>query len=93
MGLKVDVKGEKHWEVIFEGEDQSISILLGAELLKDPDVEFASHVMEHPHLAQPKLVIRTRKKSPKEALRKAIEHASDQIEELRGKLKRIREKK
>lgn len=93
MGLKIDVKGEKHWEVTFVGEDHSVPALLSTALSKDPDVEFASHVMEHPQLAAPKLVIRTKKKTPKEALKKAIEHISDQVEELRGRLKRIREKK
>ncbi len=93
MGLKVDIKGEKHWVVTFEGEDHSIPALLSAALSKDPDVEFAAHVMEHPQLAAPKLVIRTKKKTPKEALKKAIESVSDQVDELRGKLKRIRGKK
>jgi len=93
MGLKVDIKSEKHWEVTFTGEDHSIPVLLSAALVKDPDVAFAAHVMGHPQVESPKLVIRTKKKTPKEALKKAIDSVSDQVDELKSKLKRIREKK
>ena len=93
MGLKVTEKSEKHWEVVFTGEDRYISGMLGEALSKDPDVDFSADVMVHPQLAAPMLVIRTKKKSPKDALKKAFAKVSEQVEELRGKLKKIREKK
>ena len=93
MELKLEAKSDRYWILELVGEDHTLPNLLRENLLRQEDVEFASYVVEHPVISHPKLIIRTRKKTAREALKKALEAARDQLEELRGQLRKVREKK
>ena len=93
MALKVDAKSDKHWEIVLEDEDVGVASMIVAELLKDPDVEFASAVVDHPVVARsPRLVVKTKSKKVKDALNRALGKLIDQVGDLKAKLKRLKEK-
>ena len=90
MEIRIITHGERHWEVEMLGEDITLPSLLREALLENEDVEFAAYVQEHPQISAPKLVIRTRKKPAKEALKKAADKVGKRFEEFRGLLRKIR---
>ena len=81
MKLRVVKKDKNFLEVVLEGEEHSFPNLLRETLLEDGDVEFASYVIEHPQLGNPRLIVRTKGKAPetviKSALKKIEKKASD----------------
>lgn len=86
--MKMSVLKEEGNEmtVEFETFDVTIPDLIANQMLKNPDVEFAGVAKEHPEVGKPKLLIRTNKKKPKDALSKAIDELEEQFEELKGSL-------
>ncbi len=93
MEVKVDAKNDKYWIVTLIGEDHTLANLIAERLLKDPDVEFAAYVLEHPLVASPKLIVRTKKGDAYDALKKAIDKVSGEVSDFKAKVKKIREKK
>lgn len=93
MELKVDAKSDKYWIVTLVGEDQTLANLIVERLHKDPDVEFASYVLEHPSVAYPKIIVRTKKGDAHAALKKAVDKALEEVSDFKAKIKKIKEKK
>jgi DNA-directed RNA polymerase subunit L len=72
MELEI-IKNEKDYlEVVLKGEDAGFANSLKELLLEDKDVEFAAYRMDHPMIASPVLIVRTKKSGPLFALRSAI---------------------
>jgi DNA-directed RNA polymerase subunit L len=67
----------------FDTDDVTVPDLIAAQMLKNPDVEFAGVEKEHPEVGHPKLLIKTGKKKPKDALAKALEEIEEQLEEIK----------
>lgn len=88
--LKVKVlKKEKNFlELMLEGEEHSFPNLLRETLLEDEDVEFASYVIDHPQLGNPRLIVRTKKKTPEEAIKNAVKKIEKKVAEFEKLLKK-----
>lgn len=84
MKLKLLSKGENVIELLIEGEDHSLPNALVSTLLEDDDVEFASYVMDHPEVGQPKLVVRTKRGKPGKALADAVKKLAKQAAAFRS---------
>ena len=93
MELKVEAKSEKYWIVTLVGEDHTLANVIAERLMMDSDVEFASYVLDHPSVAHPKIIVRTKKGTAHAALKKAIDKVSDEVSDFKAKVKKIKEKK
>jgi len=92
MKLNIEEKDPKYWIVEVVGEDVSLPNLLSEALVNDSDVEFAACVVEHPMVSSPKLVIRTKSKSAKSALDRAVKSAASQLKAFKTQVKKIKKK-
>ena len=93
MELKVNAKNDKYWEVEFVGEDRSIPNMIVESLHTNSDVEFAACMTDHPVVGSPKLIIRTKSKTVKNALDKAIADVEEQVKDFKSKVKKLKEGK
>lgn len=66
-----DKKNEMEFELV--GGDHSISNLIVSKLLKNKDVELAEYNIPHPQVGNPLFYIKTKKSSPKTALKKSLD--------------------
>lgn len=88
MKVKVIKKEKGFLELVLEGEEHSFPNLLRETLLEDDDVEFASYVIEHPQLGNPKLIVRTKGKSPEAAIKNALEKIEKKASNFKALLKK-----
>ena len=82
--MKFIKKSEKGNELFFElqGEDHSFSGLLMASLLEDKDVEEANYTIPHPLIGEPQFYIKTKKGSPREALKRTLKKMHKDLSSL-----------
>ena len=82
--MKYVKKSEKGNELVFElqGEDDTFSGLLVAKLLEDSNVEEANYHISHPLVGNPEFYIKTKKGSPKDALKKALKALKKDLNSL-----------
>ncbi|MCD6491879.1 MAG: DNA-directed RNA polymerase subunit L [Candidatus Njordarchaeia archaeon] len=73
-------------EIRVIGETHTFFNSLVYELLRDPDVTFASYKIEHPLFDRILLVVKTKENSPFEAIRKAVNRLRKRFSSLRKKL-------
>jgi len=59
-----------------KGEGHTLCNALKNELIKNKDVEYATYNIEHPLIGIPEMVIKTKVKTPRDAVKKAIEDLS-----------------
>lgn len=83
---------DKHIEVVLEGEDHSIPNVLKDILLESSDVEFAAYVVEHPQVSSPKLIVKTKRKKAREALRDAVKAFQKNLKDFEAALKKEKKK-
>ena len=88
MKLRVIKKDKNFLEVVLEGEEHSFPNLLRETLLEDDDVEFASYVIEHPQLGNPKIIVRTKGKTPEAAIKSALKKIEKKASEFGALLKK-----
>ncbi|MEM2841867.1 MAG: RpoL/Rpb11 RNA polymerase subunit family protein [Thermoproteota archaeon] len=81
MNVKILRKSEKEIEIEVDEETYTLANLLNNYLLRQSGVDSAFKV-EHPLIPGFKMIIRTREKSPEEALKKALKDITYDIEEL-----------
>ena len=62
-----------------EGEDHSFCNILRKELWNDKDITVASYVVDHPLLGTPEFIVETKKGSPKDAVKGAVDRAHKQV--------------
>jgi len=67
----------------FQGEDHGFCNLLRRTLLEEPSVEFAGYHLEHPLLASPVVILKTKKRMATVVLREALEKILARTEEFR----------
>ena len=72
-------------EIEFEIEDESHGVCnaLRHILMKDEDVEYAVHNIDHPLTGKPIMTIKTNGADPKEALKKAAEELKTESESFK----------
>ena len=82
------IKNEKDClEIALKGEEYGIANALKELLLEDEKVEFAAYRMDHPLVASPVLVVRTKEGSPLAALKSAVRKLRKEAGEFRDALK------
>ncbi|MFW9909746.1 MAG: RpoL/Rpb11 RNA polymerase subunit family protein [Candidatus Thorarchaeota archaeon] len=77
--LKIEIGGEGH----------SFPNLLRKTLLEEPSVEFAGYNIDHPLLASPVFMLRTKKRQANVVMREALEKMLARTEEFRKKFDQI----
>lgn len=89
MKLNIEEKDSKYWVVEVLEADVSLPNLLSEALVEDSDVDFAACVLEHPSVSNPKIVVRTKTKSAKSALERALKSVSAQVKEFKKQIKKV----
>lgn len=84
MELKVVKESEEGKRLLLEvqGETETLTHLLREHLWELAEVSEAAHIKEHPLLAEPKLLVRTRQSTARESLLKVADVLLTKIEEL-----------
>ncbi len=67
--------------------DGAIPRMLVEELNKDKDVEFAAYKKDHPALAWPRVVLRTKKADPLELIIEKLENIKEEIADFQKQFK------
>jgi len=75
MEVEVLLENENELELKFKNSTVTIPSLLVALLQKNKDVEFAAFKIVHPEKDEVLLYIKTKSKSPRELLKKAIDES------------------
>ena len=83
MEVKVIKKEKNVLELEFDGADQSLAQVLAQKLNEDKDVEFAAYKLEHPLIAQPRLVVRTKKGDPSKLLLSKLKELKDEVADFK----------
>ena len=83
MEVKVITKEKNVLELEFDGADQSLAQVLAQKLNDDKDVEFAAYKLEHPLIAQPRLVVRTKKGDPSKLLLSKLKELKDEVADFK----------
>lgn len=68
-------------EIEVKGEDETLLYPLQQKLLQDESVEYATYIMGHPLLEQPKLVVKVKSGKPQNALKRAAKALANQYKE------------
>ena len=86
--MEVSVINKSKNELEIEVKDANETLLgpLMNHVLANPDVAYASYYMGHIVLDEPKFYVRTKKGSPKNAIKKAVEKIIDDIKLIHGKI-------
>ena len=88
------IKNEKDYlELTLKGEEYGIANMLKELLLDDEKVEFAAYRMDHPVIASPVLVIRTKEGTPLAALKSADKKLKKQATDFSDALKEAKKPK
>ena len=69
--LKIDRKDKNHVEITFMGEDIALINAIREVLVENEEVEFAAVKHDHIELANPVLVVKTKKGNPSTLIAKA----------------------
>lgn len=88
MKVRILRKEKNFIELVLEGEEHSFPNLLRETLLEDDDVEFASYVIEHPQLGNPKLIVKTKRKTPEAAIKNALKKIEKKASEFEKLIKK-----
>ncbi|MBM3229642.1 DNA-directed RNA polymerase subunit L [Candidatus Parvarchaeota archaeon] len=78
MKINFLAKETNYVEMVIEGEEHSLPNALREIIAQDSDVEFAAYTMDHPQIASPKLIVRTKNKNALSVIREAIKELAKQ---------------
>jgi len=90
--MEINILEDKKKRLVFElkGEGHTLCNALREELWNDKSITVAAYNISHPLTAVPKFIIETNGKSPKTALKSAIDRLKKKNSELLKKAKYIR---
>lgn len=88
MEIEVIKKQKNYLEFILKGERHTFPNLLRSRLLKDPAIEFASYVLDHPLDEDSRFVIKTKGKTPKKALDDALKKIEKDLGDFEKSIKK-----
>jgi len=81
MELKLLNKTKDSIEIEVKGEDETLMYPLQQKLVKDDSVEFATYIMGHPLLDNPKMVVKVKEGKPQNALKRAAKALANEYKE------------
>lgn len=83
MEMKIILSEKNVLEVDLGNADLSLGQLLVEKINANKDVEFAACKKEHPIIANPKIIIRTKKTDPKKILLEAISEVTEEMNKFK----------
>lgn len=83
MEVKILVKEKNVLELEFGGGDQSLAQMLAEKLNADSSVEFAAYKVDHPLVALPRLVVRTKKGDPSKLVLEKLKEIKSEVADFR----------
>jgi DNA-directed RNA polymerase subunit L len=83
MEVKVVTKEKNVLELEFGGGDQSLAQVLAEKLNQDKDVEFAAYKVDHPIVALPRLIVRTKKGDPTKLVLAKLKEMKKEVTDFR----------
>lgn len=86
MQLKVIESSRYELKIEIGGEGHSFCNLLRKTLLEEPSVDSAGYSIDHPLLASPIFILKTKKRQANVVLREALEKMLARTEEFRKKI-------
>ncbi|MEM0359925.1 MAG: DNA-directed RNA polymerase subunit L [Candidatus Diapherotrites archaeon] len=89
MELEILQNEKETLEFKLKGERHTFPLLLKYYLLKDPEVEFASYKLNHPHDKDSLFLLKTKGKNPKKALLEANKRIAEEAAEFTKCLKAL----
>lgn len=90
MELKIIDSDKQHLKFEIEGVGHTFCNIVSKELWNDANVDFAGYNLEHPLVAEPKIILETKKGSPQKALKDAIERLKSKNKEFLSEIKKIK---
>jgi DNA-directed RNA polymerase subunit L len=81
MELTLLNKTKESIEIEVKGEDETLLYPLQQKLIEDDSVEYATYIMGHPLLDQPKLVVKVKEGKPQNALKRAAKALANENKE------------
>jgi DNA-directed RNA polymerase subunit L len=81
MELNLLNKTKDTIEIEVIGEDETLLYPLQQKLVEDESVEYATYIMGHPLLENPKLVVRVKEGKPQNALKRASKALANKYKE------------
>lgn len=82
MELTPLVTSDTEIEVMVHGENETFLVPLLHRLLEDPKVDYATYLLGHILMDEPKLYVRVTEGSPQEALERAADTVRDDLDAL-----------
>ncbi|MFA5108645.1 MAG: RpoL/Rpb11 RNA polymerase subunit family protein [Candidatus Micrarchaeia archaeon] len=92
MELKIRKQEAHYLEIELVGEDIAFAESIKEILIENKDVEFASATLEHPQVASPLIVLRTKSKNALELLADAVDQLKESADEFKAALKTAKKK-
>ena len=88
--MEIKVLESSKTKLLFQiiGADHTFCNALKKELTNSPDVTIATYAIEHPQIRIPKMLIETKKGTPKKALQTALEAVKGLNKEFLTKFKK-----
>lgn len=89
--MEFNVLEDKKTRLVFElkGEDHTLCNALREELYNDSDVDVAAYSIRHPLVSEPKFILETSKKSPRDALKAAVKRLQAKNKDLTKQFKKV----
>ncbi len=81
MELNLLNKTKDEIEIEIIGEDETLLYPLQQKLIQDDSVEYATYIMGHPLLDNPKLVVKVSEGKPQNALKRAAKALANEYKE------------
>lgn len=85
MDISLISKDKNSMEIEIRGENETLLTPLKQRLLNDDKVEFATFIIGHPLLDNPKLFVRVKEGKPQTALKRAAKSIIKDAEKLKKK--------
>ncbi len=85
--MEIKILKDEEQEISFEliGADQSLPQLIVEKLNADKSVEFAAFKVEHPILASPIIIVKTKKEKAKDVVITALKLVAQDMEDFKKK--------
>jgi DNA-directed RNA polymerase subunit L len=88
MKIEILNQTEKELELRIMEEGHTLMSILRKELFNDPDVIHTGYMLKHPLIKEVRFFLKTKEKSPKEALETALKNLSVKLDEFELKFEK-----
>ena len=89
MEIKILVNEKNMLEMELTDIDQSLAQLLAEKLSAEKSVEFAAFKLEHPMIANPKIIVKTKKGDPEKLVLEKLEEIKKEVKDFKTRFLEI----